>query len=66
MKEIILTVDSNGATKIQTKGYKGKSCMNASKFLEDALGEGKDVQYTPEYYEYDGSRAASIQQAKQK
>jgi hypothetical protein len=54
MKEIILTVDMNGASKIETKGFKGKSCMQASKFLEDALGTRADSILKPEYYEFDG------------
>ena len=55
MKEIILTVDINGQTTLQTKGFKGKSCMNASKFITDALGRTVDTTYTPEYYETDGA-----------
>lgn len=59
MKEIILTVDIDGKSKIETKGFKGKACLKASKFLEDALGTGTDSIYKPEYYEFDGSRVAS-------
>lgn len=55
MKEIILTVDIDGRTKLETKGFKGKACLQASKFLADALGEGQDEQFKPEYYEFDES-----------
>jgi hypothetical protein len=63
MKEIILTVDNDGKTKLETKGFKGKACQQASKFLEDALGESRDEQFKPEYFEFDGVR--NIKQAKQ-
>jgi hypothetical protein len=54
MKEIILTIDNEGRTSLQTKGFKGKSCMQASKFLEEALGNTTKNEFTPEYYEFDG------------
>lgn len=63
MKEIILTVDIDGRTKLETKGFKGKACLKASKFLKDALGESRDEQFKPEYFEFDGVR--NINQAKQ-
>jgi hypothetical protein len=56
MKEIILTVDMDGRSKIETKGFKGKACLQASKFLEDALGKTIEGILKPEYYEFDGSR----------
>ena len=59
MKEIILTVDIDGKSKVETKGFKGKACLQASKFLEDALGQTIESIYKPEYYEFDGSRTIS-------
>jgi hypothetical protein len=59
MKEIILTVDIDGKSKIETKGFKGKACLQASKFLEQALGTETDNQFKPEYYEFDGSKIAN-------
>jgi hypothetical protein len=53
MKEIILTVDLDGKTKLETKGFKGKACLKASKFLEDALGKTTGNQLKPAYYEFD-------------
>ena len=35
---IEVTVSPQGETKIQTKGYEGPRCQEASKFLEQALG----------------------------
>ena len=58
-KEIILIIDMDGKSKIETKGFKGKSCIQASKFLEDALGKTIEGILKPEYYEFDGSRVTS-------
>lgn len=54
MKEIVLMIDDDGKTKLQTKGFRGKSCMQASKFLEDALGNTISNEFTPEYFEIQG------------
>jgi Protein of unknown function (DUF2997) len=37
-KLIELTVSPTGETKMETKGFTGNSCRDASKFLEHALG----------------------------
>jgi hypothetical protein len=51
MNRIIeVTVTPKGETSIQTKGYAGADCLQASKFLEQALGvAAKDVK-TGEFY----------------
>jgi hypothetical protein len=50
MKIIEVTVSPKGETSIQTKGYAGSDCLQASKFLEQALGVvAKDVK-TGEFY----------------
>lgn len=54
-KEIILTVADDGTIEIETRGFKGKSCMKESAFLENALGKNLSTQLTPAYYEHDGS-----------
>lgn len=47
---IEVTVSPKGETSIQTKGYSGSECLQASKFLEQALGvAAKDVK-TGEFY----------------
>jgi hypothetical protein len=52
MSRIIeVTVSPTGETKIQTRGYAGSDCLQASKFLEDALGVTTSVSNTSEYYE---------------
>jgi hypothetical protein len=47
---IEVTVSPTGETKIQTKGYDGPRCQEASKFLEQALGLVTAEQKTSEFY----------------
>ena len=51
MKEIIVDIGLDGEVKVETKGYKGKSCTDASKFIEEALGTVTSNKFTPEYYQ---------------
>ena len=48
---IEVTVSPQGATTIQTKGYAGGDCLQASKFLEHALGVASAEHKTAEFYE---------------
>jgi hypothetical protein len=47
---IEVTVSPQGETKIQTKGYEGPRCQEASRFLEQALGLVTAEQKTSEFY----------------
>jgi Protein of unknown function (DUF2997) len=38
MKTIEITVDREGRTTVETKGFTGTECRLASRFVEDALG----------------------------
>ncbi len=49
--EIEITVDNEGNVSYKVKGLKGKSCTDATKFLDEALGEVTKREYTREYYE---------------
>ena len=48
---IEVTVSPAGETTVQTKGYVGGECQQASKWLEAALGLVADEQKTPEFYQ---------------
>jgi hypothetical protein len=37
-KSIEVVISPNGQTRIETRGYSGESCRDASRFLEEALG----------------------------
>ena len=51
MKEIIVDVSSQGEVRIETRGFKGKSCMVESQFLKDLLGKELSQSLTPAYFE---------------
>jgi hypothetical protein len=38
MRVIEVTISPKGETLVHTKGYAGGDCLQASRFLEDALG----------------------------
>ena len=50
-KIIEITVNPQGETKIETKGFTGGSCRAASKTLEQVLGQQATEQMTAEFYQ---------------
>jgi hypothetical protein len=51
MKIIEVIVSPSGETSVQTKGFAGAACLQASKFIEQALGVREHDVKTGEYYE---------------
>ena len=51
MKSIEITVSPKGETTVATKGFLGSSCRDASKFIEQALGQRIDEQLTAEFHQ---------------
>lgn len=51
MKIIEILVGSAGATKIQTHGFTGADCQEASRFLEQSLGLRLTESRTSAFYE---------------
>ncbi len=52
MSQIIeITVNPKGEIVVQTKGYTGSSCRQASRFIEQALGIVQSDQPTAEMYQ---------------
>jgi stress-induced morphogen len=49
-KKIRIEVDENGEIKIETLGFKGKSCLKESKWIKDLLGSEISSQLTPAYF----------------
>ena len=47
--QIEIIVHPDGSLQIDAHGFKGKSCLEATAFLEHALGEVKDYKTKPEY-----------------
>jgi hypothetical protein len=50
MKIIEIIVSPTGQTTVQTKGFAGSSCQDASRFIEQTLGTKTNEQVTPEFF----------------
>ena len=50
-KCIEIIVSPQGATRVQTHGFQGVSCREASAFIEKALGQREQEVVTPEFYQ---------------
>ena len=50
MKEIVIDISNDGEVSIETKGFKGKSCIEEARFLKDLLGKETYRRLTPAYY----------------
>ena len=51
MKTITITVDPQGRTKVETQGFTGGTCREASRFVEQALGTRTAETLTAEYHQ---------------
>ncbi len=50
MKTIEITVTPTGQTSVETKGFAGAECRQASEFIETALGQRTGERLTGEFY----------------
>ena len=50
-KFIEITISPSGATRVETKGFSGGECRDASKFVEQSLGQRTAEQMTSEFYQ---------------
>ena len=51
MRTIEITIAPDGNTQVETKGFTGPACREASKFLEEALGKSTHEKLTGAFYE---------------
>ena len=51
MKTIEILVSPEGKTTVQTTGFAGPSCQDASRFIEEALGQRTEEKLTSEFYQ---------------
>jgi hypothetical protein len=57
MTQIIeIVISPDGQTKIETKGFAGASCRDASRFIEQALGRQVGEQLTAEFHQAQPTR----------
>ncbi len=61
-KIIEITVTTKGETSVQTKGFAGSSCRDASRFIEQALGQRLEEQLTAEFHQAAGVEETQQQQ----
>jgi hypothetical protein len=50
-KTIEITIDTKGNSKVETKGFAGNECRQASEFIELALGRRTGEQLTAEFHQ---------------
>ena len=51
MKTIEITVSPQGQTRVETKGFSGSECREASRILEQALGRSTGETLTAEFHQ---------------
>lgn len=51
MKIIEIIISSKGEATVQTRGFAGSTCREASRFVEEALGERLQEQLTAEFHQ---------------
>jgi len=51
MQIIELIIYTEGQSRIETRGFTGSRCKDASRFLETALGKVSSEQLTAEYHQ---------------
>jgi hypothetical protein len=51
MKTIEVIVASDGSARVETRGFSGPQCQEASRFLEFSLGRATQETLTSEYHE---------------
>ncbi len=60
--EIELLFTPDGEVRLETRGLKGKTCLDETESLERALGTVKERQKTSEYYQQPAKTKGSTRQ----
>ncbi len=61
-KTIEIIVSPTGETTVQTRGFQGATCRDASRFIEQALGQKTGERFTSEFYQTQSVEQQSRQQ----
>ncbi len=61
-RTIEILVGPKGETTVTTKGFAGSSCRDASKFIEQALGQRAGEQLTAEFHQVQAAQQQQQQQ----
>ena len=62
-KTIEITVGPKGEPPVQTRGFTGPECRDASKFVEQALGQKTAEQLTAEFYQQGQQASQDLRQS---
>jgi hypothetical protein len=62
-KIIRVIVGPRGETRVETRGFSGGACREASRFIEQALGQPVGEQLTAEFYQAQATEPQPIQQS---
>ena len=62
IQTIEVIVSPTGETRIETKGFSGAACQEASRFLESALGAKTSERLTAEHYRQGASQIQKVGQ----
>ena len=63
MKTIVITVSPKGETRLETMGFSGAECRNASQFLETTLGTASQEQLTAEFHQVTSTTEGQLRQS---
>jgi len=61
-RTIEIVVNATGETNVTTKGFSGASCRDASRFIEQALGQRISESLTAEFHQTETNEQAIRQQ----
>ncbi len=64
-KTIEITVSPQGKTRLETKGFAGEACREASEFLERTLGQTQAETLTVEFHQCQEKHGQEISHANQ-
>ncbi|MBL8827120.1 MAG: DUF2997 domain-containing protein [Planctomycetaceae bacterium] len=59
---IEVIVSPTGQTRVETRGFSGATCRDASRFIEQALGKATEKQLTGEFYRQSAAESVRQQQ----
>ena len=51
MNTIEVTIAPDGSSRVETNGFSGSDCRQASEFLEKALGSRQSERLKPDFYQ---------------
>ena len=62
MKKIEVVISAKGETTVQTTGYAGPECLEASKWLETAIGTVTAERKTSEFFQLSQSQQQEVRE----